>query len=74
MMAPFGSRRMAKNTYVYLRGDSGYYGTPYRVIVAKHDAAYHPGQPWVNHTGDDVCDGGSMPMHWMMIIADEEET
>lgn len=51
-------------TYVLLRGDSGYIGTPYRYIVARHDVKYRPLQPWVTHANDSVLDDGKMPTHF----------
>lgn len=48
-----------KNTYVYLRGASGYMGTKYRVMVAKYDEQYRPRQPWVTVSGDSVMEDGA---------------
>lgn len=61
------------NRYVYLRGPSGYTGTPYRVMVAKHTADFRPLQPWITYAGDSVLEDGEMPTHWMPIIDDERE-
>jgi hypothetical protein len=55
------------NRFLLLAGPSGSYITPLRFIVAKHYKAYRPHQPWIDHAGDSVLDGGEMPTHWMEI-------
>lgn len=52
-------------TYILLAGPSGYMGTPLRVEVCRHDAGYHPLQPWVNYANNSFMDGGEAPTCWM---------
>jgi hypothetical protein len=54
-----------RGCYLLLRGPSGYMGCPHRYIVAKHAAEFRPLQPWVDHAGDTVTDGGPMPTEWV---------
>jgi len=50
--------------WLLLRGPSGMRDAPQRHVVARHDAAYWPLQPWVTLEGDSVLDGGPMPTEW----------
>lgn len=56
--------RAPHGIYVVLRGESGYIGTPYRLLVARHDVEFRPKQPWVTYAGDSVTDDGEMPTHF----------
>lgn len=54
-----------RNKYVLVRRPSGSSTTPYRILVARHDADYRPHNPWVNHNNDAVTDEGEGPDLWM---------
>lgn len=65
--APLGGQ------FVELRGDSGYIGTPYRIMIARYESSREQdideGFPfdmsaWRNHCGDQLTDDGAFPTHW----------
>lgn len=60
-------------TFVALRGDSGYVGTPSRVLVGRYEpsreAVKDEGHPfdkraWRTHNGDHLTDDGEFPDAW----------
>lgn len=53
-----------KNTWLLVRGDSGYLPCPVFVTLAKHDAEYRPLDPWGDVQGSRLSDRGWTPVEW----------
>jgi len=51
--------------WVLVRCSSGMTTTPYRITVAKHDAAYRPRNPWIDENLNALTDSSELPTHWM---------
>lgn len=45
-------------TFVVLFLNSGYKTTRLRAVVAHWDSQFRPRQPWIDHAGDSIFDGG----------------
>lgn len=55
-----------KDKFVLLCGPSGYATIPYVVTTGIIHSDYREGR-WIDHTNDDLLDGGFKPTHWMLI-------
>lgn len=57
-MHPMETAPRGRGKFVILFIRSGYVTTPLRCLVANYDSEFRPRQPWVDHAGDSVFDGG----------------
>lgn len=64
--------------FVELKGDSGYMGTPYRIIIARYEQSREGelfGQgfdedAWRSITGGHLTDDGPFPTHWRVLTTE----
>lgn len=52
-----------KDTFLLLRGPSGYTTTPFVCTTGRMCSDYHVGR-WIDHANDDLTDWGFEPTHW----------